>query len=61
MKIRKYHLLGVLAAAVALTASSAMARTFRSADVHDKAFPTNQAVMSMGEELSQGDRRQGQR
>ncbi|MEO6972169.1 MAG: TRAP transporter substrate-binding protein [Rhodoferax sp.] len=53
MKIRKYHLLGVIAAAVALTTSSAMARTFRSADVHDMTFPTNQAVMSMGKVLSQ--------
>jgi len=37
---------------LALTASSAMARTFRSAEVHSKDFPTNQAVKFMGEELS---------
>jgi tripartite ATP-independent transporter DctP family solute receptor len=29
-----------------------MARTFRSAEVHSKDFPTNQAVMHMSEELS---------
>ena len=44
---------GMLAVAVlALAASSSMARTFRSAEVHAKDFPTNQAVMFMGEELS---------
>jgi tripartite ATP-independent transporter DctP family solute receptor len=39
-------------AALALSSSTAMARTFRSAEVHAKDFPTNQAVMHMGEELS---------
>jgi tripartite ATP-independent transporter DctP family solute receptor len=37
---------------LALSASTAMARTFRSADVHAKDFPTNQAVRFMGDELS---------
>jgi tripartite ATP-independent transporter DctP family solute receptor len=35
-----------------LSATTAMARTFRSADVHSKDFPTNQAVAFMGDELS---------
>ncbi len=43
---------GVAAAALALSASAAMARNFRSADVHSKEFPTNLAVKFMGEELS---------
>lgn len=34
------------------SASTAMARTFRSAEVHSKDYPTNQAVMHMSEELS---------
>jgi tripartite ATP-independent transporter DctP family solute receptor len=38
---------------IALTASNVtMARTFRSAEVHAKDFPTNQAVKFMGDELS---------
>jgi tripartite ATP-independent transporter DctP family solute receptor len=37
---------------IALFASTATARTFRSAEVHAKDFPTNQAVMHMSEELS---------
>lgn len=37
---------------VVVSASTTMARTFRSADVHNKDFPTNQAVLKMGEELS---------
>ena len=41
----------IAAAALALCASSAMARTFRSAEVHAKDFPTNQAVMHMSEDL----------
>lgn len=41
----------ILVAMVASTASSAMARNFRSADVHAKDFPTNQAVKFMGDEL----------
>ncbi len=44
---------GLLAITVlALSASTAMARTFRSAEVHAKDFPTNQAVMHMSEDLS---------
>ena len=39
-------------AAIALSAGAAMARTFRSADVHNKDFPTNLAVKYMGDELS---------
>jgi tripartite ATP-independent transporter DctP family solute receptor len=39
-------------AVLALSATTAMARTFRSADVHNKDFPTNQAVKFMGDELS---------
>lgn len=39
-------------AVLALSASTSMARTFRSAEVHAKDYPTNQAVMHMGEELS---------
>jgi len=43
---------GLLAIAIALTAASADARTFRSAEVHGKDFPTNRAVMFMSDELS---------
>src|SRR6476620_2817633 len=39
-------------AAIALSTSAAMGRTFRSAEVHAKDFPTNLAVMHMGEELA---------
>ena len=39
-------------AALALSATATMARTFRSADVHNKDFPTNMAVKHMGEELN---------
>ncbi len=35
-----------------LTATPATARTFRSADVHAKDYPTNMAVKYMGDELS---------
>ena len=42
----------IAVAALALCASTSMARTFRSAEVHNKDFPTNQAVMHMSEELS---------
>lgn len=45
--------LGLVAAAVlSMSALQADARTFRSAEVHAKDFPTNQAVMFMGSELS---------
>ncbi len=37
---------------LALATSAVTARTFRSAEVHAKDFPTNQAVMHMSEELS---------
>ncbi|CAN5727697.1 TRAP transporter substrate-binding protein [soil metagenome] len=39
-------------AALTLSASTSMARTFRSAEVHAKDFPTNRAVMFMSDELS---------
>jgi len=53
MRIPFKHLATHIAIAVlALSASSTMARTFRSADVHNKDFPTNLAVKQMGEELS---------
>src|SRR5881398_400459 len=42
----------IAVAALSLSASVSMARTFRSAEVHAKDFPTNQAVMHMSEELS---------
>ena len=42
----------ILVAALAATATCATARTFRSADVHAKDFPTNLAVKFMGDELS---------
>jgi len=48
--------LGALAAAslsLALAAGPVQARTFRSADFHAKDFPTNQAVIYMGEQLAQ--------
>ncbi|CAN5823704.1 TRAP transporter substrate-binding protein [soil metagenome] len=43
---------GLIAIGLFALTTSAMARTFRSAEVHAKDFPTNQAVMFMGEELS---------
>ena len=43
------HLIAI--GVIALSASTAMARTFRSAEVHAKDFPTNQAVMHMSEDL----------
>jgi tripartite ATP-independent transporter DctP family solute receptor len=42
----------IAVAALALATSTSMARTFRSADVHAKDFPTNLAVKFMGDELS---------
>jgi len=50
-KLRK---LTVLVAATVFAAAStvAMSRTFRSADVHAKDYPTNEAVKFMGEELN---------
>src|ERR1019366_9333801 len=53
MKSRYRLPVGLVAAALAcLVALPAAARDFRSADVHNKEFPTNQAVMYMGEQLS---------
>jgi len=46
--LTRLMLIGALAAA----SSVSMARTFRSAEVHAKDFPTNQAVMHMSEDLS---------
>ena len=45
------HLIAV-AVVLAASTSAATARTFRSAEVHSKDFPTNQAVMHMSEDLS---------
>jgi len=45
------HLIAV-AVVLAASTSTATARTFRSAEVHSKDFPTNQAVMHMSEDLS---------
>src|SRR5437899_9623116 len=42
----------IAVAMFALTATTTMARTFRSADVHAKDYPTNAAVKFMGDELS---------
>jgi len=42
----------IAVAVLAVATTGAMARTFRSAEVHSKDFPTNQAVMHMSEELS---------
>ena len=53
MNSRQSFRLGLVAAALTcLAALPAAARDFRSADVHAKEFPTNQAVMYMGEQLS---------
>jgi tripartite ATP-independent transporter DctP family solute receptor len=53
MKFQLKTLPSLLAIAVfALSTSAATARTFRSAEVHAKDYPTNRAVMHMSEELS---------
>src|SRR4051794_14247404 len=53
MKLSLNKLTAALAvAALALASFTAEARTFRSADVHNKDFPTNKAVAYMGDELS---------
>src|SRR5450830_1984194 len=52
MKTNRSLLSIVAAAALSLCALQADARVFRSAEVHSKDFPTNQAVKFMGEELS---------
>jgi len=51
IRIRTLPRLAALAL-VACAALAANARTFRSADVHAKDFPTNQAVKFMGDELA---------
>jgi tripartite ATP-independent transporter DctP family solute receptor len=50
-KLKKLSTLLILSVC-AMTATTAMARTFRSADVHAKDYPTNMAVKHMGDELS---------
>jgi tripartite ATP-independent transporter DctP family solute receptor len=52
MKFQQRLPLGLAAALTCLVTLPATARDFRSADVHAKDFPTNQAVMYMGEQLS---------
>ena len=42
----------MLIGTLAIASATSMARTFRSAEVHSKDFPTNQAVMHMSEDLS---------
>src|SRR5882757_2831390 len=42
----------IVSAVVALACTTLSARDFRSADVHNKDFPTNMAVKAMGDELS---------
>jgi tripartite ATP-independent transporter DctP family solute receptor len=46
------HRLSLLLAAASLLALPAVARDFRSADVHAKDYPTNQAVMFMSDQLA---------
>ena len=50
-QLKKFSRTG-LAVALALAMTTAMARDFRSADVHAKDYPTNMAVKHMGDELS---------
>src|SRR4051794_27205192 len=53
MKLRLTRLCALVAVAtLAAAAGTASARTFRSADVHAKDYPTNKAVAYMSEELS---------
>jgi len=53
MKLQFAKVSGLIVAAVfAATATTTVARTFRSADVHAKDYPTNLAVKYMGDELS---------
>ncbi len=53
MNLEFKKLSGLIAITVfALSATTTMARTFRSADVHAKDYPTNLAVKYMGDELS---------
>lgn len=53
MKFKLKKLSGLIVVTmIAMTGTAAMARNFRSADVHSKDYPTNQAVKFMGDELS---------
>ncbi len=53
MRFKPRRLLTLVATALlSMAATQAVARDFRSADVHAKDFPTNQAVTYMGEQLS---------
>ena len=52
MTIRIRKTAGLVAAALVVLATPALARDFRSADVHAKDFPTNMAVKYMGDQLS---------
>src|SRR5947207_8965137 len=53
MKIQFKKLSSLIVATMfAVTATTTIARTFRSADVHAKDYPTNLAVKYMGDELS---------
>jgi tripartite ATP-independent transporter DctP family solute receptor len=53
MKLQSKTVSGLIVAGVfAVTATTSMARTFRSADVHAKDYPTNLAVKYMGDQLS---------
>lgn len=51
MQLKRFTVLAG-ACLLAFAAGTASARTFRSADVHNKDFPTNKAVAFMGEQLS---------
>ena len=52
MRFQSKTFCAAAALAFTLTAPAVSARTFRSADVHAKDYPTNMAVKFMGEELS---------
>lgn len=53
MNLKLKKLSGLIAITMfAMTTTTAMARNFRSADVHSRDYPTNQAVKFMGDELS---------
>ena len=53
MNLELKKISGLIAITVfALSATTTIARTFRSADVHAKDYPTNMAVKYMGDELS---------
>ena len=53
MKLEFKRLIRLIVGTVfAVTATTTLARTFRSADVHAKDYPTNMAVKNMGDDLS---------